>query len=1394
MFFEARIDPTPSALVPDDWGLIADSFHEGSIQDAAQFLKDLLDDPETPTVPPPHVSLLKGDIYRALGQENLFREEIQSAVKARPNHWELRIQWARIRTMQNRLLAAERDLLLLESELGEQDHKRAQLILSLKASLYAQWGRGGKARECIKNHAGHGELDDPLSNYEIGCAHFALRDWSQALNLFLAVQVKCPKWPRPRIFAYHCLNALGRTKEAQQLLESAVAEFAEDVNILLVLFGHLYSTKDYKSLVTIASKRSLDQCSPIKEEDSDKHRPYLMARGLTVRALWHIGEFDKAIASAALLSEVWASELKTKNRQGRKKRLPIKPLVQDKNMCVPACIAMILRTIDPPRALDPQVIFKEMEGSAGVSPWQLDRWLFRNKLYPIDISVTVEAVRGMLDAGFPLLATRSKILMCHQELIVGYDDSLEELEVIEPTSGVPIYIPYDQLSENYSQAGESFVALVPMTDPKNIRYPGRWVDAAGMTARRILRSVFTGNIVGAQKLFSEIKEKSLIKSQLELRYPDIFVPHPELPGRLKDLLKRDDADTASRFQTAMLLLETSEKTFAKRVLADLRTTLPGFLKRYLIILNARSKGQWLRMKHACQVMLERSASLADLWFFYSVSLHGTGEYDAAEEACKICLEIDPSHLGANLHRLSLPSQHIPLEDQQRKVQALLHYHPRSEALRGIAAQLAFDFGQPETCLKLLKESARLFPHSPTSLLPLRDFFLIQERPDLAPEFGIDEDTQERSPSGSAVANVPMASEDISSLLRLARAEIWDQPGPAMTELRARQLQAILTPAEDLELREIELQFAIRDATKNNTNPSIEAILPASLPAPKASNLDRLLGGLPLEHVSRHLACQILDWSAQVMEGEEWTPYSKSLSAFLEERAGRTANAARIYEALAGRYNLIHANYRLGIIHCEQERFREAITFFEKCIQDKPAHIGAWESLAEIHAQFNDLEPLMKAVETIIQLLPYDPFRAQVFLELKVEHDKTWEARAWLDENGGRYPASFREWWQVKLHMSAGRFGNALESIGPALRAETPREAFAFEMEIYSEQGRLGDHQDLIREALDQFPDDILFNHYLASVFEHDPAQVLEIYAANFKKSPSAPIALEILKRLDESLILDTFEGLAVDCASEGVPVIIYDAFTSVGLRELCVDLFERLERQQPENPIIVQLLSENYRVLGLVRKNRLKIEQLLALDPENPGYIWLCGLGLLDYQPTQARELFLKHYQLTGDPEALAYLGRCEQLIGHAEAAREAYWRSLEDRKGDPWVTSNLYRLGDRTAALLSQFRLAFNNPPDPGLQGFAVTAVEMALEMGMTLPSAWENWAIARVQGLSDARNAIPEEATNLELMLYVWCKQRGRMTVYQDLYKQSQSAVKRRLSLFLKTWWWTKSWVPTQ
>lgn len=1395
MFFEARIDDAPSARVPDVWGFIADAFYEGMIQDAAQTLQDLRQEESPADLPDPEVALLRGDVYRAVGQEQLFREEIQKSLKGHPGHSRLRLQWVRIRTMQNRLRAAERELEALTEDLDPEAEKDEYLLaLALKASLYGQWGRSALAREWIKTCTDGGGEERALASYEIACAHFALKEWDLALGHFRRVAKMAPKWPRPRIFIHHCLNALSRPSDALAEIEKACKDFSEDVNIVLVLFGHLYATKNYKRIVAMAGQRGLDHSGPIKNEEENKHHPYALARGITVRSLWHLGEFDKAIASARLLSEDWARVLGKANRKGKKNRVPVKPIVQDRNMCVPACLAMILRAVRPDKSADPQVIFKQMGGSAGVSPWQLDKWLFHNKLQPIDIQVSIPAVKGMIDAGFALLATRSRILMSHQELIVGYDETLQELEVVEPTQGVPIYMPFEQLQESYSHAGESLVALVPMT--KEARYPTRWIDREAMNARRALRSIFTANIDRAQKQYSELEDGGLIKAQLALRYPEILVPHSELPGLLKTFIQREDADTASRFSAAMLLLETNDQELARKVLKTIRLSLPLFLRNYVLVLTARSKGDWGRMKAACEVMLERSASLADLWFFFSVALQGTGEFDAAERACRICLEINPSHLGANLQRLTQPSQQLPLIEQQKKIQSLLRFHPRCEVLRGLTAQLAFDLGQPEECEKELREAARLFPHSPTAHLPLRDFFLVQSRPDLASTVvipGQSSQSQEREVLDCIQGLAK--DQDIPTLLQLASAETWQgEPGPAVTELLKKQELGLLSPLDDLSLRQIQLQFIFGETPSKSpvSREKLAGVLPNVLPAPEAMNLERLLGDLPLESIERGQAVQLLDWSEAVMAGREWTPRGKSLTAFLEERAGRTANAAKLYTALAERYKLTHANYRLGVIHMEQGRLREAVPFFESCIKDKPAHIGAWESLAEIHKSFKDNEQCGKALERLIQLLPYDPSRAHSLLERFLEEEKIREAREWLASEGARYPDSFNEWWDVKLHMADRCFEKALEAIGPALRKDNPREAYELELEIYNDQGRLTDHQSVIHKALEDFPDDIFFNHLLASVLENDPEQVLSIYIANFKRKPSAPVALEILKRVKEDEILDCFESLIEDVGNHAVRVIVYDALTSEGLRQLALQLFERLEQRYPEDPFIIQVLSENYRIFGLVRKNRPKIEQLLRMDSESPGYLWLCGLGLLDYRPEQAREIFAKYYELTADPEALAYLGRSEQLMGHIPEAKQAYWQSLESRKGDAQASSNLYRLGDRQPELMNQFQLAVQSPPNPSLEGFAVLAVEMAVEAKVTLSESWEEWATARARGLMDFRNAIPNESADLELMLYIWCKKRKKRELYREIYGSQSKMLGRPLSLFLKKWWWQNDWVP--
>lgn len=1356
VFHESRLAPPP---VPPAWAPVAAAFHGGATREALRLARPLA----AAGPPAPAAALLLGDVLRAGGDEAGFAATIRAAAARAPRDLRLQVQRIRVEMMKGRHLSALRRLDGLQLVAGG---PWLLLLDALRASGLAQLGRAGAARKVIERLHAKEALGEPLRAYEVAYAHAQLREWEEAARLLVRVAAACPRWARPRLHLYEALRALDRHDEAVAALDEAAAVAPEEAAVALARLGALHGRRAWGSLVDEA-RAFVEASAPETEPERSAVRG---VRSLAVRALWRDGRRAEAAEAARSVEAAWAERLAGAAPDARATRVPVVPIVQDRNMCVAASVAMALRHMGQPA--DPREVFAEMaRSSRGVTDAELDRWLRARSLEPLDVALDLDAVRAALDRGLPLLATRARMLMGHMELIVGYDDGLEELEVIDPAHGLPVHVPYDGIEDAWGHAGEAFVALAPAGTGGDLPPSAR--DAGAAARREVERALDAGDVLVAQRLAAALPQDDWQTARLLTSHLDALVPEERREDLLLGLAADERADVSTRLQATLSLLGTRHAPPAEATLRALRPTFTPFFRAWLRLQRAAAAGHFPRALRCAELLLERAGGLETLWLHLASALEACGRAGDAEVARAMALELEPDHPGPHLAALRSPTRSLEaLRARQATLARLLRAHPDATELRISAAFVAFDLGEPLAAERLLREGLARGPHSTVLRQALRRYYLHQGRRDLA-------DAVAAPPAGDALPGALGAS----ALLALGREEASrGEPGPALTELEARCAVGRLEPFAALDLAGLRLltRLAQGDATPDE----LVALFPAELPSPRAAALARLIDAIP--PLASELAAALHARALAALEGEEWTADARFACAWLDEQAGRLARADRVYAELG------HADavFRRSIVARLQGSLDEAAAHLERAVALVPAHLQSWESLADVRAEQGDKAGEERARRRLVELLPYHPGVARALLT----HLAPIAGRRWMETNGGRYPASHQQWWEARRALEEERYAGALEALGPELREELPREALVLELQALHGAGRTKPHRDRLDQALERFPDDPWFNHVAAGL-EKDPAAARARYARAFAAEPHPALASELAKRAEARELAGVFAE-AVLAAPPPVRrrALGYALQLLERLADLrpAVELVERVDRARPDDPAVHLRLVQVYGLAGLDADATPLADQLLDARPDDPATLWVCATALFERRPLRALDLYERHHRLTKDPDAVLQAARCEHRLGRREAARARYWQCLELRgaAGDPVALANLVRLGEDPLHLHEPLQRLVGATQPTWIPEVARAAVQAALAAGAPLPATWGAWARARLDALKKGAPARSGEATDLEDMLRAWADARNEGILLQSV--GGSPGLLERIGKRKVAWWADRRWIP--
>lgn len=1348
MFFESRI-AMPSVSL--GYTPIAEAYAEGEILQALKLLRARGAPPEEPLD-----ALLAADLLRAFGAWpaalNLLRRRSPSAPGCVP----LQLELARLLQGAGRLLASLR--LIDDLEGGALSESEAAIAGALRVCALAQMGRGTSAGEA---RAALGELEglDPRARYLLGRARLALREWEPALEDLKAVARECPRWPGPRLGAYQALLILNRRDEARAVIEALFRAAPGEPQVTEAFLGLLYLTEDWERVASLveAGLRGLDTEGELEDA--------VWARRLSLfgaRAYWRLGDAGRALACARSVSESWAAKINGLDPAALRGRVEVEPIVQEKNMCVAACVAAILRSWG--EEVDPRTIFKEMGGGQGVANWQLDRWLAGRRILPIDIQLDVDVIRELLDDDTPLLVTRSSLWTGHQELIIGYDDAFGELEVLDPSLGLPIHVPYEEVDEHYGSVGDTLVALVRAEAGSKVKVPARWCDSAARRRRRIERAAFGGDIEAARKLFAAVDPESPEGLVLRLRFPELFTGSTDFLALCERLVEQESLGAPQRMRALLSLLGCGDRARIDLAFAKLRGELGSFERSLYYLHRARAEGRWPRLRRWCELLLERAAPMGELWFLYYTALMACGAYDKAREALAVCLEIEPDHLEAGL--ASIEGAHRGFAERRATLAPLLARHPRAEMLRALDAQLDFDSGQPLEAELKLKETVRLLPASVPARLRLREYYLRQNRPDLAEEVPLPEakDVEERALEAGGAAG-----QGVETLLREAINDgLLGKDSAALDVLARKRDEGRLTAEEELQVAG--LQILVQRRGSGASRRALSRLLPERLPEPRAENVASLLGMLVDEGLEPFEAQGLSVWTRSVMAGAEWTSEARYLTTAIDELAGDTEGAEARYRELAEE-GLGEAWHRLGLLAMGRRDVAAARQRFQRCIEERPSHVGAWISLFQLSAAEEDLGLAQTALERVVSLRPYDPKMADFLLRFQVGKNHARGRRAaadWLEKNGARYRKSFCQGWMVEIHLAAERYAKARSAIGAELEEDRPRDARALRLTCAEAEGRLKQAAGEVEAALVAFPDDPYFVFLKTRLMSKtDRAGQRRLVRRCFDANPNPGTLKQIFELWPneaEGVLAELILAASEEKRGAMIAVITSTLMESQAPKPL-QSILAAVEEKRPDDHAILERLIMLFALTGKPKRCRPRLRRYLDTEGSSAAALAYGGALMNRSAPELARSAFARHFNITRQPESLCAAARCDVALdrkGQAVTQLRAY---LKKSQAEAPIVALLHELGEPPAKTRGLFVEVLKERPITPSSGFATAAVDVTLDGGEPLPPRWQRWAEARALRLLESQSQTPE-SQELMVLLSIWYEVTGQSARFSELY----------------------------
>ncbi|MGQ5529999.1 tetratricopeptide repeat protein [Bacillus sp. CGMCC 1.60114] len=244
----------------------------------------------------------------------------------------------------------------------------------------------------------------------------------------------------------------GEHEESLQIITEAMKKFPQIPFFYLEKIKRLYDQKAYDELSQVLSE--VQKLLPFHN-----YQPYFSQ-------IW--AEFYYMIGDWTTLQTLLENEKSLKDSPyhnalrftGKKEvMLPIVPVVQKDNYCVPASIEMILKLFGNRKTQDEiaKYIFDGIGSKLSKTVEYVEAIGYKSRFFV----GTVDMYKKFIDAGVPVLLSVDIDHVSHVQLVAGYNDQLQVLYIQDPNFAERILVTYGEFVEQHVNTNYLSIAIVP---------------------------------------------------------------------------------------------------------------------------------------------------------------------------------------------------------------------------------------------------------------------------------------------------------------------------------------------------------------------------------------------------------------------------------------------------------------------------------------------------------------------------------------------------------------------------------------------------------------------------------------------------------------------------------------------------------------------------------------------------------------------------------------------------------------------------------------------------------------------------------------------------------------------------------------------------------------------
>ncbi len=1353
--------------------------------------------------------LLNAEIARGCSATSTYFALVRRAIRDFPDDPLLQLYYGRVQIARHRYMDAIGYLQEKESTLGE-THRT--LWSTQLASIFGDAGFGASCRRYLKVAASADDFDHPLALYNRANAAEGLLQWDEAIELLERCVGVTPKWAKATVFLVHCLLARGRISDAEERLKAIEASGVEDANTDVAFATLALSLARFDEAI-----ERLEQLL-VRWPQAEFHT---WVRRSLVILLVEMGTLDRAREVCNGEEKKLALPPIPQTRRGGHQLIPLPLVAQNRDQCVPTCVAMA--AWPQGHKLNADTLFREMHGRDGTALWRMRDWLVSRGFECIPIRVEREAITALLELKIPLIGVLEGVFNSHVEVLCGYCEDLDVLYVRDPAHWILTAWPWDLALPRYEMWG-GVVAVVDQRNTHACEVARRFHAPECDALMDLGQSIFQGDFASAEAAFDRIDAAHPSAFMRDSFSVSTVISPDEFERRMKEIAGSTQAPPVARFRALHAVDEEALKVFLAdeeqegSLVADLGVS--G--RRYMRLRQLMIEGEWETALRVVDQLLVTGGNVAAFWEYRSDILAQLGRHVESEQSLDFAMELEPLRVSLREKALSRSADHLTYDEYEKKLEELLREDDDRRSLLHAQSRLLSEGPDGLAYERSVRELIRWFPRYPNSYRELAWWFFQQGRTDLQREVELAAreklpslfDSEHEEPESSTesesesdreatVEQDPKPKENPTEALPEGTAELLELAGlpadervdRALEELVKRQRAGKLDWYEQASLLAIRLSAL---AATPDPGKQTDRLLPRHVPGAPHWYVrvvcDRLTDGEVVPIVAR----KVNSWLKRIVP--EYRNHSELwfLRVLLFEYALLPERAFGELEGLLERYPA-HASalYRMGWIRAKQGDLVSAREWLGKSLEANPGLYGAMDLYRRVSESLEDPGGILEGSRMLWRKFPYSLTHLRnVAFDTCAVHS--------LDEG-----------LQV-LQSLSDRF--------PPLWLDTIR------AHLFADFGELSRARELLDEIElddDEPVEDLVESHLRASLAvvlrEGDPRRIVECCEQGLQRWPDGPLLAELRARHSASWDRDgAIEGLREFIAQRspraqtiGTYFSLVDQPADLAARQLVVAAGDERGRELAE--LIAEVIGEpdwadrqgaflEWAVARFPQSDSLAWEMAMYCNAvgenthavehasrlherrrNDPGVMRLLGRCWIDVEPEKGLPFLEAACNQDRSVDFLFDLARCCHAVGNQERARELHWEILQQNPlaTSSWTNIFLYQNDD------PQKLWPYVNPmleAESGVSSeyFLVAAVMIAVDLKQVLSPAWHLLALQRWK-LLQVYPPFYDERERLQAALLAWQSRRRKIVPRAD-----------RIPFQLVPWWkaifsWPKrSWIP--